>query len=379
MESVTIALSVMLLLRVGQMLLISGLVRSKNAASACVRLLLDLAVVTLAAWAVGGAFVTLDYPRSWITFGNLFGINGSANGILLVPLILLATAALHGAGAERARLAPLLAVSGAVAVIIPFLHQIAMRIDLPDSGIGLAALLGGAAAVAVAITVGPRKGKFNRDLSVNFVPGHNVMLQVVGALLITIGIGAVAGMGRSDRLAVPDVLIASSAATLAAAGFGRLKFGKIDTGLTLAGTLAGAIAGGVGAMPTWLAFLCGGAVGVLTPWLLMQIETRFRIDDVTASASTLLSGAVVGMLAAGAYAFCKSPTWWVIGWGIAIVLLPLLGAAITLGVSLVFRSIGQLRITEAAEYDGTDLAELDLNAYPDFQQTMIKSYHMREM
>jgi Amt family ammonium transporter len=41
------------------------------------------------------------------------------------------------------------------------------------------------------------------------------------------------------------------------------------------------------------------------------------------------------------------------------------------------KSVG-LRLSDDAEFDGSDLAEHDLNAYPDFQQTMIKSYHMRE-
>lgn len=367
------ALGVMLLLRVGQMLLIGGLVRSKNAASACVRLLLDLAVVTLAAWAIGGAFASGDYPRPWITFGNLLGINGTMIGVTLVPLLLIATAAPHGAAAERTRLSPLLAIAAIFGIVGPLLHQIAQRIGLPDTGVGMFALLGGAAATVVAIVAGPRKGKFNRDLSVNFVPGHNVVLQVIGALLVIAGVAAIAGY------AAPQVLLGTSAATLAAAGFGRLKFGKIDTGLTLAGTLAGAIAGGVAPVPTWLAVLGGAGVGMLAPWLLMLMETRFRIDDVTASSSTLLSGAIVGVLAAIVYAFCMNPTWWVIGWGVSLVLLPVVGGAIALGVSVVFRGMKQLRISESAEYDGTDLAELDLNAYPDFQQTMIKSYHMREM
>jgi ammonia channel protein AmtB len=45
---------------------------------------------------------------------------------------------------------------------------------------------------------------------------------------------------------------------------------------------------------------------------------------------------------------------------------------------LIKRTVG-LRLSDDAEYDGTDLAEHDLNAYPDFQQTMIKSYHLRQV
>jgi ammonia channel protein AmtB len=50
----------------------------------------------------------------------------------------------------------------------------------------------------------------------------------------------------------------------------------------------------------------------------------------------------------------------------------------TWGLLAGMRRFTKLRVSEAAEYDGLDLAEHDQNAYPDFQQTMIKSYHLRE-
>jgi ammonium transporter, Amt family len=57
-------------------------------------------------------------------------------------------------------------------------------------------------------------------------------------------------------------------------------------------------------------------------------------------------------------------------------------AAFSLLLSLVafaaLKRLVGLRLSEADEYDGADLAEHDVNAYPDFQQNMIKSYHLRE-
>jgi len=52
--------------------------------------------------------------------------------------------------------------------------------------------------------------------------------------------------------------------------------------------------------------------------------------------------------------------------------------ALTGSLMLVLRATTGLRSKEADEYDGLDLAEHDINAHPDFQQTMIKSYHLRE-
>ncbi len=366
-------LAVLLLVRVGQMLFISGSVRSKNAAGACVRLLLDLAVAALVLWAIGGAFVPGVYDQ-YVTWSHLFGISKSSGMVYSVlPLILIASAAVHGAAAERTRLTPVLLTTGLIAIILPLLLQLSVRSGSPDSGIGLATTFGGGASLAAAILTGTRKGKFNRDLSVNFVPGHNLVLQLIGVMILVIAFVAISR----------DVgtLLAGSSAMLAGAAYGRVRFGKIDTGLTIAATIGGLCAGGVGGGPTWLAVIVGLVVGLLVPIAVMMLEVRFRIDDVTAASPTHLVGGLIGMTFAAAVGFFTAPTWsaWVLMWlGFAIIA-PVLGAVVG-GLSFfICKSMKCVRLTESAEFDGTDLSELDVNGYPDFQQTMIKSYHLREL
>jgi Amt family ammonium transporter len=60
------------------------------------------------------------------------------------------------------------------------------------------------------------------------------------------------------------------------------------------------------------------------------------------------------------------------------VVMAALAAALSVSLFAVLRATVGLRVKEADEYDGLDLAEHDIGAYPDFQQTMIKSYHLRE-
>ncbi len=364
-------LSILLLVRVGQALLVSGSVRSKNAAGAIVRLLLDLSVASLALWAIGGAFVPAG--DRYITWSHLLGIGSTSwRAFLVLPFILIAAAAVHGATAERTRALPVLIVTGLIAILLPILLQIGSRIGLPDSGVGLACLLGGSAACAGAILAGPRKGKFNRDQSVNFVPGHNMVAQLIGLLVLIVAFAAISGSSVGT-------LLCASAASLAGAAFGSIKFGKIDTGLTIAATFGGLCAGAVGVMPLWLAVLLGTVVGGVVPFAVMVVEVRLRLDDVTAAVSTHLIGGLLGLLAALVVAFIRTPTWWIFGWlGLTIASLAL-GAAIAFGVFFVLKNMNRVRVAEGAEFDGTDLAELDLNAYPDFQQTMIKSYHLREL
>jgi len=367
-------LSLLLLLRVGHALLISGSVRSKNAAGAIVRLLLDLSVACLALWAIGAAFVPVpagDETR-YITWSHFLGIGESSRvAFRVLPYILIATAAVQGATAERTRVLPVLIVTGLIAIVLPILEQISFRTRMPDSGIGLACLLGGSAALVAANRVGARKGKFNRDQSVNFVPGHNIALQLVGLLVLMV---AFVGISPSA-----GTLLCASAAALAGAAFGSIKFGKIDTGLTIAATLGGLCAGGVGLNPTWIAVLVGITVGTIVPFAVMTLEVRFRIDDVTAAIPTHLVGGLVGLAVASLVAFVREPSWWIFAWAALCIATIVIGGAIAFCVFFVLNSSKRVRVTEDAEFDGTDLAELDVNAYPDFQQTMIKSYHLREM
>ncbi len=367
-------LSLLLLLRVGHALLISGSVRSKNAAGAIVRLLLDLSVACLALWAIGAAFVPVpagDETR-YITWSHFLGFGESSRvAFRVLPYILIATAAVQGATAERTRVLPVLIVTGLIAIVLPILEQISFRTRMPDSGIGLACLLGGSAALVAANRVGARKGKFNRDQSVNFVPGHNISLQLVGLLVLMV---AFVGISPSA-----GTLLCASAAALAGATFGSIKFGKIDTGLTIAATLGGLCAGGVGLNPTWIAVLVGITVGTIVPFAVMTLEVRFRIDDVTAAIPTHVVGGLVGLAVASLVAFVREPSWWIFAWAALSIATMVIGGAIAFCVFFVLNSSKRVRVTEDAEFDGTDLAELDVNAYPDFQQTMIKSYHLREM
>lgn len=356
------------------MLLVAGSVRSKNAAGVCVRLLMDLAVVCLVLWAVGGIFVS-GSSSDWIEWSNLLGMGETSNQVWFVfPLILLATAAVHGATVERVRTLPVLVTSGLLAVIIPMMLQFLSRGGWNVNDTGLVLTVGGASALVGAIMVGARKGKFNRDLSANFVPGHHLVFQLIGIMVL---IGAFSVVSHRPT----GVLICTSCAMLTAGAFGKVKFEKIDPGLLVAGTLGGMCAGASGAGPDWLVLLVGIGIGVLVPWSVMLLEVRFRLDDPISAIPTHLVGGAVGLWVGGVVDWVQSG--WSTGRGIEAVVLPvigvLVGALVSGGVFYVFKRMNGLRLTESAEFDGIDLFELDVNAYPDFQQTMIKSYHLREL
>jgi Amt family ammonium transporter len=398
MDDAMLALAVMLL-RVGHAIWLSGSVRSKNAGSMAMRLLLDLAVVSLALWAIGAAFVPAADPHSpprLFDARAMFGFSPNAvSAFLLLPFLMVITGAVHGAVAERMRLTPILVLVGVTAgVVFPLIVQLLTHLRpkfvVLDNSLGLACVIGGTAALIGTIMAGARKGKFNRDLSVNFVPGHNVVLQLIGVMVVIAGWAALWSIFAGSTV---NVLLCVSAAVLAAAVFGRQRFGKVDTGLVIAGAIGGlcATSGGIAGMqptptgaqlmPTYAAVVSGALAGVIVPWVLMQLEMRLRLDDVAGTGAAHLVGGFVGLVFGAIF---REGSWGskfqTLSGHLLLASIAIAAAALlTWVVFWAFSRRGHLRVSESAEYDGADLSELDLNAYPDFQQTMIKSHHLREL
>ena len=379
-----------LLLRVGQTLLLCGTVRSKNAAGVAVRCVLDLAIVALTLWAVGGVFLPLRVRAGaghWLDFTQLFNAAPSAVGLL--PVAMLASAAVIGATTERSRLTPVLvwsAVTGGVLLPALLSAFLSMRSSvMTDVELAAALIGGGLAAVAFARFVGPRKDKFNRDQSANFVPGHAVVYQFLGLLLTAAGFVAI---GRNGW----HTLLGGCVGALAGAAFGRIRFGKIDAGLLIVSAVGGLCAGALAAVAPGLAasnwlggggaasVLAGLAAGVLTPWTLLRLETIHRVDDVAGLSPAYVIGGTVGLLASALTRHVHDgyATLLALDAGLWLAAAVLIGG-LAVGVAAVFKARGALRVSESVEYDGADLAELDVNAYPDFQQTMIKSHHLRQL
>ncbi|MGN6507157.1 MAG: hypothetical protein ACTHM6_16505 [Tepidisphaeraceae bacterium] len=377
-------LSMALLVRVGQAMFLCGTVRSKNGASMAVRLLLDLAVMTLSLWAIGAVFVPNFGQPSWMTFSHLVGIDDSAGfAFRVLPTLVIASAAVYAAAAERTRLTPLLTLSALLgALVIPLLYQAELRLmdsrQLIDNGIGLASVVGGTMGLVAAYVVGARKNKFNRDQSVNFLPGHHVVFQVLGLLLIL--------AAWSDLSGGPvNAVLGASAAALAGAGYGRLRFGKVDTGLLLTAVIGGLCATGMSAafMPSWAGVLLGAMAGAAVPWLVIFLETRVRIDEVSGLASAYLGGGAIGWIGSAVFSrpgpFSGNRIAMIFTHLGMLVAAVIVAAVVAIGVLAAFKKAGRLRVGETAEFDGADLFDLDVNAYPDFQQNMIKSHHLREL
>jgi Amt family ammonium transporter len=399
MDTIVLFGAGLLLVRAGQVLYAVGLSRSKNSAAAAVRGVADLCVAVLAFWAVGSAILFQDHNGFFsVRPGLLLGWSGmTGRHFFYAAVTLMATGVVGGTMGERSKFLPPLAASVLLAaVVLPVAGHWAWeggwleRLEFFDlAGASVVHLSAGACAAVGAVMLGARTGKYNRDGSANMIPGHNVPLASAGALVMfsawfpyVIG-SAVARGVVGDTLEAPmNVLLAAAAAGAAAIAVAHVRYGKPDVVLTLSGLLGGlvAISAAGGRIGSGSAVVIGAVAGVLVPLAAVSLDLLAHLDDPTAGISIHAVGGLWGTLAVGIFSpgsfvdRLKSLSVQALG----AVAIGVLAAGLSAALFAALRATVGLRVNEADEYDGLDLAQHDIGAYPDFQQTMIKSYHLRE-
>ncbi len=241
------------------------------------------------------------------------------------------------------------------------------------AGSGIVHMAGAAAALAGVLLLGPRKGKFNKDGSANALPGANLPLVTLGTFILWMGWfgfngGSVLKLSDiSNANAVAMVFLntntAASGGAIAALITSRLMFGKADLTMLLNGALAGLVAITAEPLaPSPLAATLIGAVGGVLVVASIVFLDKLKLDDPVGAISVhgvvgiwgLLAvplnnqeatylGQIVGLLTIFVWVFCSSLlVWWLI--------------KMTFGV----------RVDEQEEYEGLDIGECGMEAYPEF-------------
>ena len=380
----------MLLVRIGFAVHGAGMARSKNSAGAVMRPLCDLCVAVLAFWAGGYAILSSGNSVFGLQWRSLFGTADSDSGAVgFAAAVLIATGIVPGVLAERARFWPTLATSALLAaLVIPVaalwthggwlsnwgFHDI--------GGAGWLHLPGALCAAAGAYYVGPRTGKFNRDGSSTAIPGHSLPLAGIGVVFLLVGFFLFVGI--QSGAAAMNVLLAASAGGLASVIFSQLRYYKPDIHLTYAGIVGGmvAISAGADIVPGIAAVVIGAVAGVIVPLSILLLDVKVRIDDPSGGISVHGVGALWGLIAGPILArgMTIGQRFKFLGVHLlGIIAISILTLAFSIALWSLLKRVTKLRASEADEFDGLDLAEHDIGAYPDFQQTTIKSYHLREM
>ncbi len=243
------------------------------------------------------------------------------------------------------------------------------------AGSGIVHMCGAAAALALVILIGPRKGKYGADGRVNAIPGANLPLATLGMFILWLGWF---GFNGGSELKVSDVDSANNVArvftntNLAAAGgllaaliIAKLRFGKADLTMAINGALAGLVA--ITADPlspsTLVAMLIGAGGGVIVFLSIIGLD-KLKIDDPVGAISVHGTVGIWGVLAVlfsnGDANLGSQLT------GLAAIFIWTFGA--TLAVGLIIKAIMGLRISPEEEHEGSDIAECGMEAYPEFKQ-----------
>ena len=241
------------------------------------------------------------------------------------------------------------------------------------AGSGVVHLCGASAALAGVLLLGARKGKYTADGRVNAIPGANMPLATLGTLILWLGWFGFNGGSElkvsniEEANAVAAVFVNTNAAAaggvMAALITARLLFGKADLTMALNGALAGLVAitaEPLAPSPLW-ATLVGAIGGILVVFSIITMD-KLKIDDPVGAISV---HGVVGM------------------WGLLAV--PLSNGEATFGaqlmglgtifawtfiasfiVWLIIKVIMGIRVSEEEEYEGVDIGECGLEAYPEF-------------
>jgi Amt family ammonium transporter len=247
--------------------------------------------------------------------------------------------------------------------------------------------VGGWAALAGILLLGPRIGKYGKEGRVTPIPGHNMSTATIGVFVLWLGwFGFNPGSTMAaDPLAIGHIAVttntAAAAASVSALLTATFLLGKPDLSMILNGCLAGLVA--ITAPCAWVSvqssLIIGLIAGVIVVLSVLFFD-KLKIDDPVGALSVHLANGVFGTLAVGLFAdptvapVTGPPAGLFAGGGITPFLTQLLGVvaaggyafAISLIAFGIIKVVMGLRVGEEEEIEGLDVGEHGMTAYPDF-------------
>jgi Amt family ammonium transporter len=395
----------------------TGFCRSKNAVNILSKNFIVFACSTIGFWILGFGLMFGTGTPFWGSEGLWFlggadnspamaeaytGAYASLNwtGVPLLAkfffqLVFAGTAAtiVSGAVAERIKYFSFIVFSLILtAVIYPIIGHwiwgggwLASRGFLDFAGSTQVHSIGGWAALAGALVLGPRIGKYNKDGSANAIPGHNLSLGLIGCFILWLGwFGFNPG---STMAADVDAISRICVTTNTAAAFAMLTstitatllLGKPDLGMTINGCLAGlvAITAPCAFVSVGSSAIIGAIAGVLVVLSVIMFD-RLHVDDPVGATSVHLVNGIFGTLCVGLFAESQwmpnkaAGLFFGGGWtqftaqltGVVAV-----GATVflmALAAWFIIKAVMGLRVSVQEEIEGLDIGEHGNSAYPDF-------------
>jgi len=244
---------------------------------------------------------------------------------------------------------------------------------LDFAGSGIVHMAGAAAALAGVILVGARKGKYGPNGEVNAIPGANLPLATLGTFILWLGwfgfnggsVLATASVDSANAVAVVfmNTNLAAAGGCIGALIVAKMLFGKADLTMALNGCLAGlvAITAGPDTPSALQATIFGALGGVLVVFSITTLD-KFKIDDPVGAISVHGVVGLLGLLLVPVTNDGSSFSGQIIG-ALTIFGWVFVASFITF---FVIKTVLGLRVSEEEEYEGADLSECGMEAYPEF-------------
>ena len=241
------------------------------------------------------------------------------------------------------------------------------------AGSGIVHMAGATAALAGVILLGARKGKYGKNGQVYAIPGANLPLATLGTFILWLGwfgfnggsVLATSSVESANAVAVVfmNTNAAAAGGLIAAMILARVMFGKADLTMALNGALAGLVA--ITAEPSTptplLATLFGAIGGLLVVFSIVAMD-KLKIDDPVGAISVHGVVGLLGLLLVPVTNENASFSGQIIG-ALTIFIWVFAASFVTW---LVIKMIMGVRVSEEEEYDGVDLSECGMEAYPEF-------------
>jgi ammonium transporter, Amt family len=388
-----VAACLVFFMQAGFALVESGFTRAKNAINIMMKNLMDFSIGSLTFWAVGFGLMFGASKTGWFGTSGFFLSDFSPDGdpwvlaFWMFQVVFAATAAtiVSGAMAERTKFSGYLIYSIFISgLIYPIFGSWAWGSLFNGSGWleGLGFIdfagstvvhsVGGWAALAGAIVLGPRIGKYAKDGTARPILGHSMTLAALGVFILWLGWfgfnpGSTTTADKSIAMIFVNTNMAAAAGAIVAMFTSWMKFGKPEIGMSLNGALAGlvGITAGCANVTPGSAIVIGAVAGVLVVLSVLFFD-RIKIDDPVGAVSVHGVCGAWGTLAAGIFNIG--------GTSFSIISVQLIGIAACFAwtfptafilFKIVSSTIG-LRVSREEELDGLDHTEHGGIAYPDF-------------
>ncbi|MBK0368886.1 ammonium transporter [Flavobacterium agrisoli] len=369
-----------------------GFTRSKNAGNIIMKNLMDFCIGSVAFWAIGYSLMYGESISGFIGTPSLLFDNAKEMHSLFFQTVFAATAAtiVSGAIAERTKFTTYLIFSLLMTLVIypisgswvwnggGWLAQMGFT---DFAGSTVVHSVGGWASLVAAALVGPRIGKYNTDGTSNAIPGHNIVLGMIGVFILWLGWfgfnpGSQLAISGDNVTAVSGIFITTNlagvAGALAAMFVTWIIYKKPDVSMTLNGALAGlvGVTAGCAVVSPFGAFIIGLISGTVVVFSIEFIDKKLKVDDPVGAVSVHGVCGALGTLLVGLFATDGGLFY---GGGfdklgvqaIGVFAIGAWAAVASFIILYILKVTMGLRVTKEEEVDGLDIHEHGSNVYND--------------